>query len=124
MLVDFGLKKLFVMSIPWGDISTSFTTTKIENVVTYTGASPMIFNLLKFQSLFNWLLRSKFIRKIVKNKIDKNPAGPTDERRLKSKSLVWGEVKNASDETATARLIGPEGYTLTAHSSLIIAKKY
>lgn len=123
MLVDFGLKKLFVMSIPWGDISTSFTTTKIENVVTYTGASPMIFNLLKFQSLFNWLLRSKFIRKIVKNKIDKNPAGPTDERRLKSKSLVWGEVKNASDETATARLIGPEGYTLTAHSSLIIAKK-
>ena len=36
---------------------------------------------------------------------------------------MWGEVKNASDETATARLIGPEGYTLTAHSSLIIAKK-
>ena len=37
--------------------------------------------------------------------------------------MVWGEVKNAKGEIAQARLIGPDGYTLTAHTSLIIAKK-
>ncbi|MDA0986456.1 MAG: saccharopine dehydrogenase NADP-binding domain-containing protein [Bacteroidetes bacterium] len=123
MWVDFGLKKLFVMSIPWGDISTSFTTTGIDNIETYTGTSPKIYYLLKFQKLFNWILRSKFIRRIVKNKIDKSLFGPSDKVRTKSKGLVWGEVKNANGKIFSARLIGPEGYTLTAHSSLIIAKK-
>ena len=123
MWVDFGLKKLFVMTIPWGDISTAYTTTGIPNIETYTGVAPKTYKLLKFQVLFNWLLRTKFMRNKQKKKIAGKPAGPSDEKRLKSKGLVWGEVKNPNGEIAQARLIGPDGYTLTAHSSLIIAKK-
>lgn len=123
MWVDFGLKKLFVMSIPWGDISTAYTTTGIPNIVTYTGTSPKTFKLLKFQFLYNWLLRTNFMRNKAKKKISNKAAGPSDEKRAKSKGLVWGEVKNANGQSAQARLIGPDGYTLTAHSSLIIAKK-
>ena len=123
MWVDFGIKKLFVMTIPWGDISTAYTTTGIPNIETYTGASPKTFRLLKFQFLFNWLLRTSFMRNKQKKKIMSKPAGPSDERRSKSKGLVWGEVKNLNGEVAQARLIGPDGYTLTAHTSLIIAKK-
>jgi short subunit dehydrogenase-like uncharacterized protein len=63
-------------------------------------------------------MRNKAIKKI-----NSKPAGPSDEKRAKSKGLVWGEVKNAKGQTAQARLIGPEGYTLTAHTSLMIAKK-
>ena len=44
-------------------------------------------------------------------------------KRGKSKGLIWGEVKNVPGQIASARLTGPDGYTLTAHSSLIIAKK-
>ncbi len=123
MWVDFGIKKLFVMSIPWGDISTAYTTTAIPNIVTYTGVATKTFKLLKFQFLYNWLLRTSFMRNKAKKKINSKPAGPSEERRLKSKGLVWGEVKNANGQTASARLIGPDGYTLTAHTSLIIAKK-
>lgn len=123
MWVDFGLKKLFVMTIPWGDISTAYTTTGIPNIETYTGTSPKTFKLLKFQFLYNWLLRTSFMRKQAIKKINNKPAGPADERRTKSIGLVWGEVKNANGQTAQARLIGPDGYTLTAHTSLIIAKK-
>ena len=123
MWVDFGIKKLFVMSIPWGDISTAYTTTAIPNIVTYTGVATKTFKLLKFQFLYNWLLRTSFMRNKAKKKINSKPAGPSEERRLKSKGLVWGEVKNANGQTACARLIGPDGYTLTAHTSLIIAKK-
>ncbi len=121
--IDFGIKKLFVMSIPWGDISTAFTTTGIENIETYTGASPKVFKLLRFQNLYNWLLRTTVIRNYLKNKINKKAAGPSDAQRAKSKSMVWGEVTNSNSESAAARLIGPDGYTSTAHSSLIIAKK-
>jgi short subunit dehydrogenase-like uncharacterized protein len=123
MWVDFGLKNLFVMTIPWGDISTAYTTTGIPNIETYTGVAPKTYKLLKFQVLFNWLLRTSFMRNKQKKKINNNPAGPSDEKRSKSKGLVWGEVKNANGEIAQARLIGPDGYTLTAHSSLLIAKK-
>lgn len=123
MWVDFGIKKLFVMTIPWGDISTAYTTTGIPDIETYTGVSPKTFTLLKFQFLYNWLLRTSFMRNSAKKKINQKPSGPSDERRTNSKGLVWGEVKNAKGQTARARLIGPDGYTLTAHSSLIIAKK-
>ena len=43
--------------------------------------------------------------------------------REKAISLVWGTAKNANNQTVTARLRGPEGYTLTAIATLLIAKK-
>lgn len=123
MWIDFGVKKLFVMSIPWGDISTAYFTTKIPDIETYTGMSKKTYKILKLQPLFNWLLRTDFIRNYIKKKINQRPAGPTDEQRSKAISLVWGQVTNASGKTGTVRLKGPEGYTLTTLSALIIVGK-
>lgn len=123
MWVDFGKKKLFVMSIPWGDISTAYFTTAIPDIETYTAVSPKAFYILKGQVVFNWLLRTHFIRNFIKMKIKQRPAGPSDNQRNNAISLVWGKVTNARGETAISRMSGPEGYTLTTHSSLIIAKK-
>jgi short subunit dehydrogenase-like uncharacterized protein len=57
MWVNFGAKKLFVMSIPWGDVSTAHFTTGIPNIEAYTAMKPSAYKLLKLQKLFNWLLR-------------------------------------------------------------------
>ena len=121
--IDFGIKKMFVMCIPWGDISTAYTTTGIPNIETYTGTSPKTFSMLKWQFLYNWILRSSFIRNRAKKQIKQKPAGPTDEMRAKAMSLVWGEATNAAGQKQTVRLQCPEGYTLTAISSLLITKK-
>ena len=123
MYVYFGKKKLFVMTIPWGDISTAFTTTGIPNIEAYTGMAPKVYRVLKFQWAFNWLLRTDFIRNIIKKKIKARPAGPSYEQRKNSSSLVWGEVSNANGNKLNACISCSDGYTLTAHSSLIIAKK-
>lgn len=123
MWLDVGDKKLFFMSIPWGDVSTAYHTTGIPNIETYTGASPKTFKMLKYQWLFNWLLRTSFMRNRQLKKIKAMPPGPSDERRAKSTSVVWGEAQNAKGETIQAKIRTPEGYTLTAISSLIIAKK-
>jgi short subunit dehydrogenase-like uncharacterized protein len=123
MWVDFGIKKLFVMSIPWGDISTAYTSTGIPNIESYTGISRKVYYLLKLQFLFNWLLRTNFIRNYLKKKINRRPAGPSDEQRNKAISLVWGRATNAAGKTATVRLSGPEGYTLTVLATLIIVQK-
>lgn len=129
MMIDFfngksqPSKPLFVMSIPWGDVSTAYTTTGIPNIETYTGISKKIFYALKAQVIFNWLLRTSFVRNKALKKIKSLPAGPSDDQRKNAKSMVWGKVTNAEGETATAALCGPDGYTLTMHSALIIIKK-
>lgn len=116
-------KKLFVMSIPWGDISTAHFTTGIPNITTYTGIKPKVYKLLKWQGLFNWLLRMEWVRRIIKKKIAQRPAGPTDEQRSKAIGYVWGRATNAAGQTVTAGLCGPEGYTITLHATLLIAQK-
>ena len=121
--VDFGKQNLFVASIPWGDISTAYFTTSIPNIETFAGMPVSVYNLLKFQSSFNWLLRTSPIRNFIKRKIDSRAPGPTDEMRARAKSLIWGQVTNVQGHKATARLEGPDGYTLTAHSTLITIRK-
>ncbi len=123
MWVNFGSTKLFVMTIPWGDISTAYTTTGIPNIETYTGIAPKIYRMLKLQWTFNWLLRTNFVRNIIMKKIKARPAGPGDEQRKNSSSFVWGEAMNAGGKTVNAVISCYDGYTLTAHSSLIISKK-
>ncbi len=129
MYVDFsvgssgGIKKLFVMTIPWGDISTAHFTTGIPDIESYTGMPKKVYYLLMLQPFFNWLLRTRLVRNYLKKKINNRPAGPSDEQRSKAISLVWGQATNAAGKTVTARLSGPEGYTLTAYSALIMVQK-
>lgn len=128
MWIDFSIKagmeqKLFVMTIPWGDVATAYFTTSIPNIETYTAIKPNIYKMLKFQWVFNWLLKTSFIRRIATKKINEKSAGPTDEVRAKSSSLIWGKVHNATGKTVSATMKMKDGYTLTAHSSLLIAQK-
>ena len=121
--VDFGQKKIFVMSIPWGDVSTAYYTTGIPNIQVYTAIKPGVYRMMKLQGAFNWLLRMESVKNMIRKKIKKRPAGPSDEMRSKAKSLIWGEVRNDKGETVSDHFSSADGYTLTAHSCLIIAKK-
>ncbi|MEO6548299.1 MAG: saccharopine dehydrogenase NADP-binding domain-containing protein [Ferruginibacter sp.] len=128
MWIDFStlqlpIKKLFMMTIPWGDISTAFFTTGIANIETYTAISPGIFAVLKLQPAFNWLLKTSWIRNLARKKIGKRPPGPSDEKRSKSSSIIWGKAQNKNGKTAEAFMQVKDGYTFTAHSSLLVTRK-
>lgn len=123
MWIDFDDKRFFVMSIPWGDVSTAHFTTGIPNIETYVGIKPSVYRILKLQPMFNWLLRTSFIRSYIKGKIKKRPAGPSDEERSTARSLVWAQATNARGEKVIARLNCPDGYTLTMYATLLISQK-
>ncbi len=123
MWVNFGGVKKFVMTIPWGDISTAYYTTGIPNIETYTGIAPKVYKLLKFQVAFNWLLKTSFVRRYANKKLGQMPAGPTDEQRANSTSLVWGRVTNTQGESIERSMKVANGYDLTANSSLLITEK-
>lgn len=120
---DFGTKQLFCMTIPWGDVSTAYHTTGIPNIKVFTGVPKSSYNIMKFQSLFNPIVRTEFIKKQIQHYVDKKIVGPSQEQREKGKSLIYGKATNAKGETAEARLQTAEGYLLTAEMSLIIAEK-
>lgn len=111
---------LFVMSIPWGDVSTAFYSTGIPNIITYTGIRPSAYKYVKWQPYVSGLLRNKWVRGLIRRQIDARPAGPSDAMREKAQTLVWGEVRNDAGKVVQAQLQTPEGYTLTTHASLII----
>jgi short subunit dehydrogenase-like uncharacterized protein len=111
------------MSIPWGDVATAYYTTGIPDIESYTGMKRKVYNFLKFQFLFNWLLRTKFVRNIILKKIKQRPAGPNDEQRSNAMSLIWGEATDAERKKSAARMRSPDGYTLSAYACLIITKK-
>ncbi len=121
--INFGIVKRFVMSIPWGDVSTAWYSTGIPTITTYMAISPKTYNFLRYQSLFNWLLSTSFVKAMVKKQIDKRPAGPSAEQRANSFTLVWGEVKNEKKQSIQQLLKVPEGYTTTAEATLLIAGK-
>lgn len=125
MWIDFpaSKQKLFMMSIPWGDISTAYFSTGIPNIETYTGINKATWLFLKAQGLFNWLLRTKFIHAIIRGIINSKSAGPDDKKRNKAISLIWGRVTNPHGQSLSARMHCPEAYSLTAHTVLLISKK-
>lgn len=123
MMVDFGPKKIFTMSIPWGDVSTAYHTTGVPNIETFCAAPKSIYRLLKWQFLFNWLLRIPSVKKMLQGRIDKRAAGPDNNQLEKGTTWVWAKASDGKGNDFECRLSGPEGYLLTSHATLIIAKE-
>lgn len=118
-----GDKHRFCMAIPWGDVATAYYTTGIPNIEVLRASSPRSHRALRWQWAYNWLLRTRFMKNLAKNKIDQRLTGPSEDRRAAGKMYLWGQVRNAQNEIREARMTTPEGYTLTAHSALLLVGK-
>lgn len=118
--IDFGAGPVSAMTIPWGDVSTAYHSTGIPNIEVYMSAPPRLQRQAKLSRYLGWFLGSSFMQKRLKQKIQAGPPGPTDEERARGKSLLWGEATDARGNRVESRLRGPEGYTLTALTSLAV----
>ena len=105
------------------DVFTAFETTGIRNIESYTNVSPSIYYIAKLQGLFNWLLRTSFVKNFARKMVDNQPPGLNDSKREKSTSIVWGEVTNDNGQKVEARLFCPDAYSLTAFTCLLITQK-
>lgn len=121
--IDFGSVEHHCVSIPWGDVSTAYVSTGIPNVMVYMGLKPKMHRMMKWSNWLRPILRLNFIKNQLRKRVSSGPAGPSAEQRAKGRSLVWGEVRNAKGEKIQARLESPEGYTLTALSSVEVGRR-
>jgi short subunit dehydrogenase-like uncharacterized protein len=121
-VIDYAEMKLPSLRIPWGDVSTAFHSTGIPNIEVYRGADEKLISQVKLSRFLNWLLRMKLVKNYLKNQIDKKPAGPSQEKRERTKMYFTGKVSNGKEEKIS-RLETMEGYSLTAATSVLIAQK-
>ncbi|MBA2378737.1 MAG: saccharopine dehydrogenase NADP-binding domain-containing protein [Blastocatellia bacterium] len=119
--IDFGEVAKTAVTIPWGDVATSFYSTGIPNIEVYTVAPPSAVKLMKVSRYLGWLLAKGPIQRYLQGKI---PAGgPTDAERAKGRTLLWGEASDNAGNRVEARMQCPEGYTTTALAALNITEK-
>lgn len=121
--IDFGEGARIAMAISWGDVSTAFFTTGIENVEVYVPASDRALKRMRRSNLFRPLLQKRWIVRMIQKRIEGSQANPTRTERDNNATLLWGEVRNAKGETRTARLKTANGYALTVNSSLGILSR-
>ncbi len=68
------------------------------------------------------MLRSQAIKSVLMRQIDKRSEGPKEKQRKESDMYLWGEVSDGNQKME-ARLKTPNGYTLTALTTVTIAQK-
>ncbi len=127
--VHFGNIKKRAVSIPWGDVSTAYTTTGIDNIIVYAALPGNVIRSMKWSRWLAPILRTGFVKKRMMKKADERAPGPGETARKKGRSLVWGQVKNESGEQAGALINTKEAYQLTAEmafqiSGMVLDGKY
>lgn len=116
--VDFGRGEVSVTTIPWGDVSTAFHSTGIPDIEVYTRVGTPQRRMMVASRHLGWLLGSGPVQRMLKDRIRRGPAGPTPDQRVHGASLLWGQVEDDEGRRAVSRLRTPEGYTLTAMTSV------
>ncbi|SNT34789.1 Uncharacterized conserved protein [Ekhidna lutea] len=120
--IDYGPFKQISMGISWGDVSTAYFSTGIPNIEVFSGTTEQQLSKVKRALRLSFMLRSRTIKNFLMRQMDKRSDGPEEERRKESVMYLWGKISNGvtSEE---ARLKTPNGYTLTAASTVLIAQK-
>ncbi len=121
--VAFPHKKRTVMSIPWGDLMTTYYQTGIPNIIIYSGVSKKtVRNIRRFRFL-KFLMGISWIQRLVRRKIENSVAGPKQDMLEAGKTYLVGSISNKKGETLEVKMITPEAYKLTSLTALEAAKE-
>lgn len=124
-MIDFdcsGRGPVPAVTIPWGDVSTAYHSTRIPNVEVYMAAPLMMRIGSRLLSALGPLLANPKVQGFLIERVRAGKAGPTDAERARGAAYIWGEAREGT-RTMVSRLKTPEGYTLTALAALEIATR-
>lgn len=121
--IDFGDRTRHCVTIPWGDVSTAFYSTGIPDIRVYTAVSPKAVKWMRLSRPILPLLGTAPAQKLLKARIAARTPGPSAERRAGARSRLWGEVRDANGRVLQARLVAPDGYSLTAMTAVAAATR-
>jgi short subunit dehydrogenase-like uncharacterized protein len=124
-VVDFGFgtRPVSVTTIPWGDVSTAYHSTGIPNVEVYAHAGSAQRRMLEATRVLKKPLGWPPVQRVLKSWIRARVAGPDAEQRRHAASFVHGEAWDDAGVRVESRMRTPEGYALTAMTSVEVIRR-
>lgn len=119
----FADKAFSMGSIPWGDVSTAYTSTGIPNIRVLTTMPESQSKQANKLKGFGGILSSRAVQWLIRKYIKAKVKGPTQEQRDKSRSAIIAHVQNDAGDSSVIRIETIEGYNLTAHTALTCAQR-
>lgn len=121
--IPFKSKPRLAMTIPWGDVATSYHTTGIPNIRVYAASSRRAIARSKRLAMLMPLMRIGFVKRVMQKLVDRREAGPDAEQRARARIELWGRVVNSAGNEMTMTMSTPEGYTFTMLSTLAAVER-
>jgi len=119
--IDFGRGPRLAMTIPWGDVSSAYHNTGINNIDVWVPMPKSMVMGARVLNAVRPLLGASWIQNFLKNLVAKRVKGPDEQERETRSTYVWGEARNAAGKVVTVRIKTANGYKLTVDGSLTIA---
>ena len=114
--IDFGEGPRNAVRIPWGDVSTAYYTTGIENIEVYAPMPDSVARALRLSAPATSLLDVEPIKRGLQWAARSIATGPSEQQRERGRALIWGEASDG-ERTVTTRLRTPEPYALTVDAA-------
>ena len=121
--IAFRDKTRTAVTIPWGDVSTAYWSTKIPNIHTYLALPPSAGGMMRMMRIVGPMMGIPFVQRLVERQIDARVSGPSAELRASARMHVWGRVTHADGRTIEGTAETPEGYRLTAIAAVESARR-
>ncbi len=110
------------VTIPWGDVYTAYVSTGVPDISVYMAMPPRLIRALRMLRWLQPMLRSEYVKGLLKRRIERTVPGPSEEVRARSGSDLWGQVRSADGRSVSATMKTPNGYDLTATAALGIVR--
>ncbi len=111
--IPFSCGVRHAMTIPWGDVSTAWHSTGIPNIRVYSGTPRSVVKRMRMLRPLFPLLGVKPLRRFLQALAGRKQ-GPDESMRERGRMYLWGQVSKNDGEPLTMTMETPEGYRLTA----------
>jgi len=119
---DIDGKKIRMVGLPWGDVSTAYHSTGIGNIKTFMDLPELSILTMKMSNIFPSFWQSSPVQKLLAKVVTLLPESPDKEARSKKSCSILGEVRNEAGDTVRAILETTEVYNFTGISAAAILK--
>ncbi len=111
------------IAVSWGDVSTAWHSTGIPDITVFFEATGPLRRLAYMNPLLRWIFSTAPGQAYLKRQVDKRPPGPSEEDRKRGYAELLGVARNQEGVEKRSLLRTPEGYTLTAMTTLEIVRR-
>lgn len=120
--IDFGRGSRPAVTMPMGDVSTTYYTTGIPNVEMYAVMPQPARAALRLHRYFAPALAATPIQWTLKQLAGLVREGPSEQSRERGSAYIWGEART-NGERVVSRLRTPDPYVVTIDAAVTVAER-